>query len=99
MYVFFSASTKRWQTTVEHFQNDLEIRKIKNPREILLVPKRLSGRRWSARADATRVLVSGDRCTSFVSALKQIYEDEDEKQVSEKLQKFQNSSGVVRRFE
>lgn len=83
VYVFFSASTKRWQIMLGHLKKDLEIRKENNPQERLLVPKRLSDTRWSAKADATRALVSG--YSSFGSALKQIYLDPDEKKVRNSL--------------
>lgn len=83
IYVFFSASTKRWQILLDHLKKDLLLRKEKNPQERLLVPKRLSDTRWSVRADATRALKAG--YSSFVSALKEIYQDKDEKKVSMKL--------------
>lgn len=53
IYVFFSRSTKRWGVLLEHLNKDLIKRKEKNPKFRLLVPKRLSDTRWSARDDAS----------------------------------------------
>lgn len=60
-----------------HLENGLRLRNDKKER--LLVPKRLSDTRWSCRADAIRSLKAGYR--SFISALNELHDDEDEKMV------------------
>lgn len=78
IYVFFSGSTKRWEILVKHLQADLSKRNDKHER--LLVPKRLNHPRWSARADACRALKAG--YGSYISALNEISENDQEKAVS-----------------
>lgn len=80
VYVFFSASTKRWDILLDHRKNDLRERQADNPQERLLVPKKLSDTRWSARHDSCRALKAGYK--SFASALKQIFQNPEEKKVS-----------------
>jgi len=77
IYVFFSDSTKRWDLLTKHLKCDLAKRNIKGER--MLVPKRLSDTRWSARADACRALKAG--YGSFITALVEISENEEEKMV------------------
>lgn len=77
--MFFSASTKRWDILLDHLESDLLERKQAKPQERLLVPKKLSGTRWSARDDSCRALKSGYK--SFASALREIFENADEKKV------------------
>lgn len=77
IYVFFSDSTKRWELLCKHLKSDLIQRNIKGER--LLVPKRLSDTRWSARADACRALKAG--YGSFISALEEIAKNTEEKMV------------------
>lgn len=79
IYVFFSASTKRWSILLCHLKADLIERQKHNPQERLLVPKRLSDTRWSARYDACRALKSGYQ--SFAAALKEIFTNPDERKV------------------
>lgn len=78
VYVFFSASTYRWQILIQQLKADLHKRNVKNER--VLVPKRLSDTRWCARAASCRALKAG--YGSFVSALNKISTDTDEKMVS-----------------
>lgn len=80
IYVFFSASTRRWDILLDHLKSDLVEKKEVNAQERLLVPKKLSGTRWSARDDSCRALKAGYK--SFVSALKDIFENKNEKKVS-----------------
>lgn len=77
IYVFFSASTQRWDILMKHLKNDLLKRNNKNER--LLVPKRLSDTRWSARSSACRALKAG--YGSFAAGLKEIFENNEEKKV------------------
>lgn len=82
VYVFFSGSTKRWNLLIKHLEDGLRSRNNKDER--LLVPKRLSDTRWSCRVDACRSLKAGYR--SYISALDEIANDKDEKQVRSCLQ-------------
>lgn len=67
IYVYFSKSTKRWNVLVKHLKCDLMKRKENDPKARMLVPKRLSDTRWSARDDACRALKEG--YSSYASAL------------------------------
>lgn len=75
VYVFFSASTKKWALLITHLQHGLDLRG--DSRERLLVPTRLCETRWSARADACLSLRSG--YGSYISALEELSRDTDEK--------------------
>lgn len=77
IYVFFSGSTHRWAILVTHLEKDLLQRNIKGER--VLVPKRLSDTRWSARADACRAVKAGYGL--FITALTEISENIDEPKV------------------
>lgn len=77
VYVFFSASTHRWEVLIHHLKNDLHKRNIKGER--LLVPKKLCGTRWCERDDSCRAIKAG--YGSFITALTEISEDCREKKV------------------
>lgn len=85
IYVFFSKSTKRWDILSGHLKIQLQERREKYPKARLLLPKRLSDTRWSARDDACQALKAG--YSAFPLALMEIFSDPDEKKVG-KLSSF-----------